>query len=313
VPLLAAAAGRAAETPLTRAAGLALVLLGAGVNALGVFEAEAASFFYISTTGFARVSRELYEEYPASFRPPVRADGTWLPRYVVTASEGAFSPFRLHPFLLRNRLSEDGDARAARLSSPPWLGEHPDAIPRLPAPSSNITTQTPLVRYLTEPFRWPHLFMSLSRSPGEPPGTYGTAWIAGLADQTMRSLDIGNPERAARLAERLFAVSPSAYTAALRAEALRLAGRPDDYRAFLGALPDRVRAAPVLSLVRALAARDAGQDALAAALLSEAARGIRTVTLRQALEHPPAEWPQGLRAFLAEIPDAPARQAPTSR
>ena len=66
-------------------------------------------------------------------------------------------------------------------------------------------------------------------------------------------------------------------------------------------------AAPVLSLVRALAARDAGQDVAAAALLSEAARGIRTVTLRQALERPPAEWPRGLRAFLAEVPDAPVR------
>ncbi len=313
VPLLAAAAARAATTPVTRAAGVAFVLLGVGVNALGVFEAEAASFFYVSTTGFTRVSKELYEEYPASFRPPVSADGAWLPRYVVTAADAAFSPFRLHPFLLRNRLSGDGAARAARLASPPWLGTHPDAIPRLPAASSNITTQTPLVRYLTEAFRWPRLFMSLSHPPGEAPGSYGTVWVAGLADQTMRSLDIGNPERAARLAGRLFAVSPSAYTAAIRAEALRLAGRTDDARAFLDSLPGRVLAAPVLSLVRALAARDAGQDALAAALLSEAARGIRTVTLRQALERPPSEWPRGLRAFLAEVPDAPARQSPAPR
>src|SRR5471032_3246325 len=121
---------------------------------------------------------------------------------------------------------------------------HPDAIPRLPAASSNITTQTPLARYLTEPFRWPRLFMSLSHPSGEPPGSYGTAWVAGLADQTMRSLDIGNPERAARLAERLFAVSPSAYTAALRAEALRLSGRADEYHAFFDSLPERVLAAP---------------------------------------------------------------------
>ena len=313
VPLLAAAAARAVTTRLTRIAGMVLLLLGAGVNALGVFEAEAASFFYVSTTGFAHVSKELYEEYPASFRPPVRADGAWLPRYVVAATDGAFSPLRLHPFLLRNRLSEDTSARVARLASPPWLATHPDAIPRLPAASSNITTQTPLVRYLTEPFRWPRLFMSLTRPPGEEPGSYGTAWVAGLADQTMRSLDIGNPERAARLAGRLFAVSPSAYTAALRAEALRLAGQSDEYRGFLGSLPERVQAAPVLSLVRALAARDEGQDALAAALLSEAARGIRTVALRRALERPPAEWPRGLRAFLAEVPDAPVRQEPTPR
>ena len=193
---------------------------------------------------------------------------------------------------------------------PPWLATHPDAVPRLASASPQITTQTPLVNYLVRPFRWPHLFMTLAHPRGEPPGTYNTAWVAGLADQTMRSLDIGNPERAARLAARLFAVSPSAYTAALRAEALRLAGRTGEYGAFLDSLPARVRAAPVLSLVRALAARDAGQDLAASALLSEAARGIRTVTVGQALQRPPAEWPRGLRAFLAEVPDAPARDAP---
>jgi hypothetical protein len=44
-----------------------------------------------------------------------------------------------------------------------------------------------------------------------------------------------------------------------------------------------------------------------AALLSDAARGIRTAALRRALERPPSEWPRSLRAFLDEIPDAPAR------
>jgi hypothetical protein len=315
VPLLAGVAGTAVTTPGRRAAGAALVVLGVAVNALGAFQAEAATFHYVSSTGFARVTRALFEEYPSSFRPPERRDGTfYLPRYVPGASDPAFSVFRVHPFLLANRLAPGNeDTRRSRLASPPWLATSPDAVPRLAAASAQITTQTSLVRYLTEPFRWPHLFMSLTRPRGEPPGTYNTAWVAGLADQTMRSLDIGNPERAARLAGRLFAVSPSAYTAALRAEALRLSGRSDDYRAFLDSLPERVLTAPVLSLVRALAARDAGQDVAAAAFLSDAARGIRTVTLRQALERPPAAWPRGLRSFLAEVPDAPVREAPAPR
>jgi hypothetical protein len=46
---------------------------------------------------------------------------------------------------------------------------------------------------------------------------------------------------------------------------------------------------------------------VAAALLSEAARGIRTITLRQALTRPPSEWPRSLRAFLSDLPDAPMR------
>ena len=315
VPLLAAAAGTAAGTPARRAAGVALIVLGVAVNGLGTFQAEAATFHYISSTGLAHVSRALYEEYPPSFRPPESRDGAFfLPRYVPAASDPAFAALRVQPFLLATRLADgDEDARRRRLAAPPWLATSPDAVPRLAAASPQITTQTPLVLYLTSAFRWPHLFMSMTHPRSERPGAYNTAWVAGLADQTMRSLDIGNPERAARLAGRLFAVSPSAYTAALRAEALRLAGQSDEYRAFLESLPERVLAAPVLSLVRALAARDAGHDAAAAALLSEAARGIRTVTLRQALERPPAEWPRGLRAFLAEVPDAPVRQAPPPR
>jgi hypothetical protein len=309
VPLLAAAAGCAATTPLLRTAGVTLVLLGTGVNALGVFETEAATFSYVSSTGLARVPRALYEEYPASFRPPEGREGAYLlPRYMPAASDRAFSPFRIHPFLLANRLAGyDDDARRRRLSSPPWLATSPDAVPRFPADSPQITTQTPLARYLASRFRWPHLFMSFERPDGERPGTYNTAWVAGLADQTLRNLDISRPDRASRLAERLFDVSPSAYTAALRAEALRLSGRTGDARAFLDSLPERVFNAPVLALVRALAARDAGQDAVAAALLAEAARGIRTITLRQALARPPAEWPRSLRAFLSDLPDAPVR------
>ena len=79
VPLLAAAAGTAAATPVRRAAGVVLAVLGVAVNALGTFQAEAATFHYVSSTGLAQVSRAVYEEYPPSFRPPESADGTWLP------------------------------------------------------------------------------------------------------------------------------------------------------------------------------------------------------------------------------------------
>lgn len=309
VPLLAGVAGAAARTPAARAAGIALGVLGAGANALGTFQAEAATFHYVQTTPLARVPWSLYDEYPQPFRPPLGREGAFLlPRFVPAASDPAFSVFRVHPFLLANRLvRRDADERLRRLAEPPWIATSPDAVPRLPADSPQITTQTPLTLYLTSAFRWPHLFMSFTRPAGERPGTYGMAWVAGLADQTLRNLDIGREDRAVALSGRLFAVSPSAYTAALRAEVLRLAGREGDYRAFLESLPERVLAAPVLSLVRALAARDSGLDAAATALLAEAARGIRTAALRQALERPPPEWPRSFRAFLIEVPEAPAR------
>jgi hypothetical protein len=315
VPLFAAAAGVAASTPALRAAGIVLVALGVGVNALGVFEMEAATFFYVSSTGLARVPRALYEEYPPSFRPPEGRDGAYfLPRYVSAASDVGFSALRIHPFLLWNRLREaTEDERRERLAGPPWLAAHPDAAPVLPPPSPSITTRTPLVNYLTAPFRWPHLFMSFTVPRGERPGTYNPAWFAGLADQTMRSLDTGRPERAARFAGTLFALSPSGYTAALRLEGLRLSGQDETARAFLRELPDRVLHAPVLLLVEALRARDQGQDLLASNLLGEASRGIRTPAVRAALGRPPAEWPRSLRELLAEIPDgAPGVGGPST-
>jgi hypothetical protein len=305
VPLFSAAAGAAAVSPVLRGAGVVFLALGIGVNSLGTFQAEAATFFYVSSTGLASVPRALYEEYPPSFRPPEGRDGAYfLPRYVPAASDATFSAFRVHPFLLSNRLREASeDERRERLSNPPWLGAHPDATPALPPSSPNITTQTPLLNYLTAPFRWPHLFMSFAKPRGERPGTFNPAWFVGLADQTLRSLDTGRPDRAARFAGTLFALSPSAYTAALRLEGLRLSGQEERARTFLEELPDRVLHAPVLLLVQALRARDQGQDLLASSLLAEAARGIRTPAVRSALERPPREWPGGLRVFLAEIPD----------
>ncbi len=314
VPLLAAAAGVAAASGALRLLGAALLVLGVGVNLLGVLHAEAASFFYVSSTGFAPVSRALYEEYPLSFRPPPSRDGVyWLPRYVPAASDPGFSSLRLHPFLLGARLADlDVEARRERILGPPWIAAHPDAVPKLPPPSSSITTQTPLAHYLTRPFRWPHLFMSFSRPRGEPPGAYHPAWFAGLADQTLRNLDIGRPDRAARLADTLFSLSPSGYTAALRLEALRLSGQEEAARAFLLDLPDRAQKAPVLLLVQALRARDRGLDGLASSLLAEAAQGIRTPVVRASLGRPPAEWPRSLREFLAEIPDGPPGVGPPS-
>jgi hypothetical protein len=179
-------------------------------------------------------------------------------------------------------------------------------VPVLPRSSPNITTQTPLVDYLTAPFRWPHLFMSFTAPRGERPGTYYPAWFAGLADQTMRALDTGRPDRAARFARTLFDLSPSGYTAALRLEGLRLSGQAQAARDFLESLPDRALRAPVVLLARALRARDEGQDELAASLLADAARGIRTPAVRAALGRPPAEWPRSLRELLAEIPDGAA-------
>ncbi len=303
VPLLAAAAGAACSTRAARAAGAGLLALGVGVNALGTFESEAATFFYVNAAGLARVPASLYAEYPASFGPPPPENGVYrLWRYVPAASDPAFSAFRVHPFLLAARLAPlDDDARRERLLRPPWLATHPDAVPDLPPPMRVLTTRTPLLNYLTTRFRWPHLLMSFTRPSGERPGTYNPAWYAGLADQALRALDTGRPDRAARLAERLLDLQPSGYLAAIRLEALRLAGRADEARRFLASVPDGARIAPPVLVVRALAARDSGDDASATALLAEASRGIRTRAIDEALSRPPAAWPGSFRELTFEV------------
>ncbi len=305
VPVLAAAAGTAAASRAGRTAGAVLLALGIGVNALGTFESEAATFFYVSSTGLAPVSPRLYAEYPASFRPPPGENGVYrLWRYVPAASDAAFSALRVHPFLLEIRLADLGDdERRERLLRPPWLSSHPDAVPDLPAPSPMITTRTPLVNYLATPFRWPHLFMSFTHPRGERPGTYNPAWIAGMADQALRGLDVGRPDRAARIAGTLFALQPSSYMAALRLEGLRLSGQEEAARAFVQELPERVLRAPPVLLVQALRARDRGLDELARRLLAEAARGIRTRSMQDAMGRLPSEWPKSFRELSSEITD----------
>ncbi len=91
--------------------------------------------------------------------------------------------------------------------------------------------------------------------------------------------------------------------AALRLEGLRLSGQDETANAFADELPDRVRRAPPVVLVQALRARDRGQDAYAAGLLAEAARGIRTRAMQDALRRPPSEWPRSFRELSSEISD----------
>ena len=306
VPVLAAAAGAVAVSCRARAAGAFLLALGIGVNALGAFESDAATFFYFMCTGSVEVSRSQFDQYPVSFHPREREGKPFLPLYSVAAGDAAFSAFRIHPFLLGNRLRDaSADERRDRLADPPWLARRPDAVPKLPADGA-ISVQSPLVIYLTTSFRWPHLFMSFTRPRGESPGAYNPAWLWGLFDQTLRSLDIGRPDRAVRFAETLFAISPSAYTAALRLEGLRLSGQGEAAGTFLRELPDRARRAPVLLVEQALRARDMGQDLLASSLMAEAARRMETPAIRSAAERPPSEWPHGLHDLLPEIPDRPA-------
>jgi hypothetical protein len=288
-----------------RRAALVLAPLGVFVNLLGVLQTEAASGHYIASTGGVAVSREEFESFPLAFREATGQKEKILPRGQVARYDAAFSPLRLHWFLLRQRLAAPS-ARdlERRLEKPPWLAAHPDAIPRIAARGAVLTTVTPLTNYLVTPFRWPYLGAALARRDGDPPGTFNNAWRNGVFDQVFRNLDIGRPERAVPLAAFLHEELPSGYSAAVFAECLRAAGRRDEARAFLRTLPDRAQLAPAVNLVKALIARDDGDEPRARSALSEAGRLLRTPALERALGAPLPAWPRNLRAFLTDVPDA---------
>ncbi len=315
LPLLSAAAGAAVLSRAARVVATVLAALGLGVNLLGVLTPEAASFHYVFSTGGVRVPPEEIERYPASFRESAGETEPILGRNLVARYDPAFAQIPLHLFLVRARLGakDRGDIEET-LSRPPWIAEHPDAVPKLATRTMVLTTATPLVRELTEPFRWPRLGAAMARPEGEPPGTFNPAWRNALQDQIYRNLDVGRPERAVPLAFFLHDSLPSGHTSALVAESLRLAGKRDEARAFLGGLPARVVLAPSVSIVRALLARDEGNEAGARAHLAEAAARLRTPALDRALGMPPSAWPPSLRQFVTDVPGptkpAPVRSAP---
>ncbi|HEV8266842.1 MAG TPA: hypothetical protein VGR00_01360, partial [Thermoanaerobaculia bacterium] len=298
IPLLAAAAGVAASAGGgARLGAFALVAVGAVVNLLGVLQPEVTANAYMSR-GTERISEEEARKYPEYFvyRGP---EGPVIARDFRNASDAAFSPVRVHAFLLlaRLRATNDDDVHAA-LASPPWKSAHPEFAPDLAA--SPGTMRGILVANLTGPFRWPHLFEAVSAGSEERALLFNGSYDDALADQAFRNLDISRPERALPLARRLFELAPSGYAAALQGEALRAAGDSPGLTAFFSELSPRYAASPLIALVRALWARDFGDEAAARGALANAARVFRTPAIERALTSPLSAWPKGLHAFIGE-------------
>lgn len=298
VPLLAAAAGAASDRfSRGRLAAAALLAAGVGVNALGALQSDASRGFLLDTTPPAVIAESETAQYPASV---VRRDPQGrpvVPRSHAAARDAAFSPIRVHAFLLGVKLGAGSRFEAEeRLSRPPWLATHPEARPAIA--SLPGTFAEVLVNDLLEGFRWPHLFSVLGAGEEERRATFNAAWGVALADQLNRALDVGDAGGAVELSGKLWAAAPSGFSAAQRGEALRVAGRGEEATAFLGGLPQSIAASPLVALERALLARDAGDAELASALLGRAAPGIPSPAVRRAREVAPARWPRTLRDFL---------------
>jgi len=274
IPFLAAAAGASGWLRT----GAALVLAGLSVNALGVFQSEGAAFAYLSSTPGLEISAEEAKRLPLSYIEK-RPDGSLrVPRNLTVAKDAAYSPLRVHAFLLAARGTD-------RLASPPWLASHPEAVP--------AGVPGPVGAFLKTPRHWPHLFAATRRMDG----TFHKAWNGALADQAIRAVDIGEPARAVAVSTRLYDLSSAPYTAALRAEALRSARQFRELVDFVAGLPAGYRGSPILGIVQALAARDLGDEESARRILSAVARAMKNPRVERALAAPLSEWPPTLHAM----------------
>ncbi|MGA7990608.1 MAG: hypothetical protein WCC53_04180, partial [Thermoanaerobaculia bacterium] len=287
VPLLAAAAALVAPA-LPTAVFTALFALGVAVSALGALQPDAALTWYYFTVQ-PRVLPEAERGSFPSFATETDAAGAvrLLPIHDV-ANHAALSPLRANAWLLGRRLA-GGDVLAA-LRTPPWRtdvpGQEAGAPPEQAIPSSALV-------FLTAPFRWPHLGMSLVRSAGQKDTVL--AWIDCLYDQALRAQDMARGDRAVAFAEELYRRVPSAQTAATLAEAYRIAGRRETLADFVGSLPPAQKASPDFGMVLVLASRDAGDEARARQVLGQvlAVRDRREYARLAAL--PMSDWPATLR------------------
>ncbi|MBK9064252.1 MAG: hypothetical protein IPL89_13830 [Acidobacteria bacterium] len=287
VPLLAAAAALAAPA-LPAAAFAALFALGVAVNALGALQPDAVLTWYYATVK-PRVLSEAEQRAFPSFALETDTAGVvrLLPVHDV-ANHAALSPLTVNAWLLARRLA-GGDVLAA-LKTPPWRTDLPGQEAGLP-PEQAIPASA--LQFLTSPFRWPHLGMSLSRASAQTDTVL--AWIDCLYDQALRAQDMERGDRAVAFAEELYRRVPGAQTAATLAEAYRIAGRRETLADFVGSLPPAQKATPEFGMVLALATRDTGNEAGARKILGQVLAARPKPEYARLAAAPLAAWPATLR------------------
>lgn len=300
IPLLAASACTVGSA--SRAARVRDILIGAGVlvNLLGVLQPEATASWYVASIGKMPIPDGRADRLPGRYVIRGTDGAAEAGSILLAGSDRAFSPFRTHLFLLRLRLQDLAPGeRMKRLQDPPWRGAHPRALPNLAYPEG--TTFNVLTRNLIDPFSWPLLGQATFGDESRRRRTFLSLWGMGLEDQVERKLDTGEPSEAVPLARRFCDAHPSARSAAILAETLRLSGKGDEARAFIAALAEPQAASPYVLTVAALLARDERDEARARALLSTAQARARSPILAQALQDPLSAWPLTLREMTGQV------------
>lgn len=287
VPLLAAAAAVAAPA-LPAAAFGALFAAGVAVNALGALQPDAVLTWVYATVKPRTLTPLEARAFPDFATEADPSGGVRLLPIHDVANHAALSPLRVNAWLLGRRLA-GGDVLAA-LKAPPWrtdvAGQETGAPPERAIPPSALV-------FLTSPFRWPHLGMSLTR--GSEQRDTVLSWIDCLYDQALRAQDMERGDRAVAFGEELYRRVPSAQTAASLAEAYRMSRRREALADFVKSLPAGQKTSPDFGMVLALAARDDGNEARARQVLERVLSADARREYARLAESPVSAWPSTLR------------------
>ena len=291
VPLVPIFAGLAAVGAEAMPAPVFGVLFGIGVavNGLGALQPDGPLSWYYAILKPRPLSEAERSAFPpfAYERDPATSGVALLPLHEAAMHAG-LSPLRVSAWLLEKRLF-GGDVAAA-LAHPPWrtdvTGQEVVALPERVIPASALV-------FLTFPFRWPHLGMSLTRRADEPDTVL--AYVDCLYDQALRAQDLGRADRAIEFSEELYRRVPSPQTITTLAESYRMAGRRETFRDFVKGLPVAERSTPDIGIVLALAARDAGNERLAREILGQVLLVSTRPEYARLSSTPLAEWPATLR------------------
>ena len=159
-------------------------------------------------------------------------------------------------------------------------------------PLERAVPSTALV-FLSSPFRWPHLGMSVTRGSGQLDTVL--SYVDCVFDQALRGQDLRDGERAVEFAEKVYRMVPGARSAQTLAEAYRLANRREQLGQFVVSLPRELKKAPEFGVVLALAARDMGDEEKARGNLAAVLRASPRPEYRRLEGLPVSGWPATFR------------------
>lgn len=287
VPLLAPWAALAAEG-LGIGGRRAVAVLSVALNLPPLLVHPSLVDTYVANCRRAPLTPELERVVPPLAVGPDDAGRPSVSPENVLSKEPLASPFLLYPWYAAASAPRSAESRAERLARPPWYERRPELGPRL------VPFPPELADVVAPPLGWSFFGRSLGRGIADPASF--AVYLASLSEQVGRAHEAGRLERALELARKLARLDPGEGSDALLLDSLRLLRREEALRAALAALPEERAAAPAVLVVRALAARDAGDLALAARLGEAAAHFFPGTALGRDGARP-ASWPATFAAL----------------